>query len=70
MDDILFLGLPLAVALALAAFVLGLLGLACVLVSLGRPAPLRIPGDGEFLYPAELDARPSRNASGKASCLS
>jgi len=53
MDDSLFLGLPLPVALALAAFVPGLLGLAWVLVSLGKPAPLRIAGNGDSLHPAE-----------------
>lgn len=55
MEESLFMGLPLAVALALGAFVVGLLGLACVLVSLGRPAPLRIPGDGDSGDP-ERDA--------------
>ncbi len=69
MDDILFLGLPLPVALALAVFVPGLLGLAWVLVSLGKPAPLRIPGDGESLHPAGLDGRPQRSPSGEAPCL-
>lgn len=60
MDQSLFLGFPLPVALALAALVLGLLGLLRVLASLGKPGRLRIPRDGdESLHPAELEGRPN-----------
>jgi hypothetical protein len=43
MSQNLFLGFPISVALALAALVLVLLGLARVLALLGRPGPLRMP---------------------------
>jgi heme A synthase len=43
MDQNLFPGFPIPVALALAALVVIVLGLARVLASLGRPFPLRVP---------------------------
>ncbi|MGJ7915412.1 hypothetical protein ACI48D_08035 [Massilia sp. LXY-6] len=46
MSEDLFLGFPIAVALALAALVLILLGLVRVLAALGKPPTLRSPCDG------------------------
>ena len=62
MDQTLFLRFPMPVALALIAMVLVLLGVARMLASLGKPAPLRRPREehdpASLSHSAGYDQRP------------
>jgi heme A synthase len=59
MSQTLFLRFPMPVTLALIAMVLVLLGVARMLAALGKPVPLRRPGEArDPARPAEFDNRP------------
>lgn len=58
MSQNLFLGFPMPVALALAALIVGLLALARVMTSLGKPGRLRIPDEEhDPAYFSDLERR-------------